>query len=85
MVGLNMTDEDVVRHAAEIMIRLSGTEATVIEKKVYAGKNGVFPKKQWRISIAGVPAMKIMKSIVHFMGLRRREAIAVIIEKGEKK
>jgi hypothetical protein len=65
IIQLNMTDKDVVEHAAELMA------APSIHNRKTKGNR----KPSYLIVVSGYKAEKIMETILPFMGKRRRDKI----------
>ena len=74
-VGLAMTDGDVVARAAGMMRAISGSDANVRTRR-----HGLSTKPMYAVSFCGSYAVPIMRTLLPFMGQRRKARINELLD-----
>ena len=73
VVQVAMTDKDVIANAHEVFEHIGGRGINTRERQLPSGKTC------YHLSVTGLPAVRIMCSVLPYMGNRREEAILGVI------
>jgi hypothetical protein len=73
LISLVMTDHDVIEEAAKVIFEVGGRETKIRKRLLPSGKTA------YLIYLTGLPAAKVMHSVLNHMGARRTVKIKSIL------